>query len=59
MQAEEKDRLIHLCQEAAVESDAKRLTELVREINDLMEKKRSQPSGSSESSRNPPSGDVG
>jgi hypothetical protein len=59
MQAEEKDRLIHLCQEAAVESDATRLIELVREINDLMEKKRSQPSGSAESPRNPPSGNVG
>lgn len=59
MQEEEKNHFIHLCEEAAIERDTARLINLVREINDLLQRKRSQPSGPSESSGDPPSSNVG
>jgi hypothetical protein len=40
MQGDEKARFTQLCEQAAVERDGTRLLDLVREINDLLEKKR-------------------
>ena len=50
MELNNEDRLTQLCKEAAKEQDAARLTELIREINDLMEKRRSRSTRASESS---------
>jgi hypothetical protein len=39
MQAETGERWRALCEEAAVEQDAKKLIQLIREINELLEAK--------------------
>lgn len=39
MTGEERERLLRLCEQAAVEQDAQKLLALVRQINDLLEKK--------------------
>jgi hypothetical protein len=39
MQAEQKERWMELCGQAAVEQDPAKLMELVREINNLLEEK--------------------
>jgi hypothetical protein len=36
---EERERLMRLCERAAVEQDSQKLLELVRQINDLLEAK--------------------
>jgi hypothetical protein len=59
MQREEKSRFIQLCEQASVERDSTRLIQLVREINDMLEKKRLRLNGSPESSGDPPNSDVG
>jgi hypothetical protein len=41
VQEEEKSHFIRLCEQASVERDPSRLIKLVREINDMLEKKRS------------------
>jgi hypothetical protein len=59
MQGEEERYFIHLCEQAAIERDTARLINLVREINDLLQRKRSQVSGSPESSGDPPKLSIG
>lgn len=39
MQGETKERWLLLCEQAAVEEDAERLLELVKEINRILEEK--------------------
>jgi len=39
MQGEKKERWMELCAQAAVEQDPKKLLELAKEINDLLEEK--------------------
>jgi hypothetical protein len=39
MQGEKKERWMELCAQAAIEQDPKKLLELAREINDLLEEK--------------------
>jgi hypothetical protein len=39
MQGEKKERWMELCAQAAIEQDPKRLLELAKEINDLLEEK--------------------
>ena len=58
MELNDEDRLTQLCEEAAKEQDSTRLTELIREINDLMEKRRSRFNRSSESSEDQSKGNA-
>lgn len=39
MTGEERERLMRLCEQAAVEQDSQKLLALVRQINDLLEAK--------------------
>ncbi len=41
MQNETKQRWMELCRQASTEQDPKKLVELIKEINDLLEEKRS------------------
>lgn len=50
MELNDQDRLTQLCEEAAKERDFTRLIELMREINDVLEKRRSRFNSSSENS---------
>ena len=40
MKGEEKDRFVHLCEQASIERDPEKLLKLVRQINDMLETKR-------------------
>lgn len=53
MQGQDKDRFIRLCQEASVEQNSQRLLMLVRQINEMLDKKQNRLNGGS----NPPDGD--
>jgi hypothetical protein len=41
MQSETKERWRLLCEQAATEEDSKKMVELIQEINDLLEERRS------------------